>query len=365
MHLKSSILHVPIFYAARYSKFRHLDKPGLAARRWPEFLLGGLALAGGAYWANKHGITQSDVEDTLHRLRRSAAEFVQEHVTEPSEALYREVFLDQYMEVTDPAEVEDSKLSLQRNLRDYLVQRELKRMDTGSIVGGMFSNLGERDLPPPVLDDINRKAKAMKMSDIMRDYERELNEPKANLLMGNIVQLMLIQMQFMKKEIMVSMAKMDDVLKANHFNVEAMALVPAFFVAGLAYQGVKRLGRRIFVDDKARRDTRTELQITLRDIDQCLNLVAHNSRIDAETGSEVYRMELHELGNLALLLHRFDERLNIYFRFGSVRPEIRYRLEEDLDELMMEDFSLDQRIRVVERIQRSYAAFQPRQRREW
>ena len=45
--------------------------------------------------------------------------------------------------------------------------------------------------------EINKKARAMKMSDVMRDYELELIQPKSNLLMGNIVQLMLIQMQFM------------------------------------------------------------------------------------------------------------------------------------------------------------------------
>jgi nuclear-control-of-ATPase protein 2 len=222
----------------------------------------------------------------------------------------------------------------------------------------MFSTREESDLPLPIRMEINKKARAMKMSDVMRDYELELIQPKSNLLMGNIVQLMLIQMQFMKKEIMVAMGKMDTVLKANHFNMEAMALVPAIFAAGVAYNLAKRIIRRLTVDDKGRRDTRSELQITLRDIDQSLNHVAHKSDID-ETGSEVYRMELHELGNLALLLHRFDEQLNIYFRFGNVRPEIRYRLEEDLEELMMEEFSLMQRIRVVERIFRSYEVFQP------
>ena len=235
--------------------------------------------------------------------------------------------------------------------------------DEGSIVG-MFSTREESELPKSVRLEIDKKARAMKMSDVMRDYENELIQPKSNLLMGNIVQLMLIQMQFMKKEMMVAMGKMDTVLKANHVNMEAMALVPAFFVAGITYNLAKKVVRRLTIDDKGRRDTRSELQITLRDIDQSLNHVAHKSSID-DSGYEAYRMELHELGNLALLLHRFDEQLNIYFKFGNVRPEIRYRLEEDLEELMMEEFSLAQRIRVVERIFRSYEVFQPVSRRNF
>ena len=94
----------------------------------------------------------------------------------------------------------------------------------------------------------------------------------------------------------------------------------------------------------------------MRDIDQCFNLVAHRSEVDVN-GSEIYRMDLRDLGNLAMLLHRFDEQLNMYFLFGRVRPEVRYRMEEDMEELMMEDFSLTQRMKVVERIFRSYDVF--------
>ena len=100
-----------------------------------------------------------------------------------------------------------------------------------------------------------------------------------------------------------------------------------------------------------------ELRITLRDIDQCLNLVAHRSEVDVN-GSELYRMDLRDLGNLAMLLHRFDEQLNMYFKFGRVPIGVQYRMEEDMEELMMEDFSLTQRMRVVERLYRSYDVFQ-------
>jgi len=195
-----------------------------------------------------------------------------------------------------------------------------------------------------------------RMSDVMRDYETELSEPKSNLLMGNIVHLMLIQMQFMKKEIMVSMAKMDEVLKANHLLVNTMSTVPAFVVSYCGYSFSTFLWRRLTMGDKERRDASLELRITLRDIDQCLNLVAHRSEIDVN-GSEVYRMDLRDLGNLAMLLHRFNVQLNVYFKFGHVQPEVQYRMEEDMEELMMEDFSLQQRIRVVERLYRSYDVF--------
>ena len=123
---------MPTFFKSNVQEFQHLQKPGRFQRFWPEFLVGGLAVAGGILWARR-SVSRQDVERSLERLQRSAAEFISEHVTEPAEALYREVFLDQYIEVTDPAEVEDAKLSLQRCLREYLVQKELKSLGEISI----------------------------------------------------------------------------------------------------------------------------------------------------------------------------------------------------------------------------------------
>jgi hypothetical protein len=131
-HLKAATASVPTFFKSNVQEFQHLQKPGRFQRFWPEFLVGGLAVAGGILWARR-SVSRQDVERSLERLQRSAAEFISEHVTEPAEALYREVFLDQYIEVTDPAEVEDAKLSLQRCLREYLVQKELKSLGEISI----------------------------------------------------------------------------------------------------------------------------------------------------------------------------------------------------------------------------------------
>ena len=135
-HLKEAIVSVPIFFEKNLREFQHLQKPGRLQRFWPEFLVGGLAIAGGIVWAQR-SVSRQDVERSLGRLQRSAAEFISEHVTEPAEALYREVFLDQYIEVTDPAEVEDAKLSLQRCLRDFLVQKELKSLGKLDFAGGV------------------------------------------------------------------------------------------------------------------------------------------------------------------------------------------------------------------------------------
>ena len=355
-HLKTTLLRVPVYYNEQCSLIAHLNKPGLLQRRWPEFVMGTVALVSGLYWAKQNNYTRTDAEFSLRRFGESCSEFIKEHVTEPAQEIYKEIFLDEYMEVTDPEEVEDSKASLKRNLRDYLIQKEYKRLNGNEITQGLFSTRNESELSAQTLARIKEISDGMRMSDVMRDYEHELSEPKSNLLMGNIVHLMLIQMQFMKKEIMVSMSKMDDVLKGNHLLVNTMSTIPALVVSYVGWHVCSSIYKRFVQDDKERRDASLELRITLRDIDQCLNLVAHRSEVDVN-GSEVYRMDLRDLGNLAMLLHRFDEQLNMYFKYGDVRPEIKYRMEEDMEELMMEDFSLTQRMRVVERIFRSYDVF--------
>ena len=62
------------------------------------------------------------------------------------------------------------------------------------------------------------------------------------MIAGDVVDLMLIQALFLKKEMMVAMGKVDRLLKANQFNLETMALVPAIMVS----TGLYKLGFEIY-----------------------------------------------------------------------------------------------------------------------
>jgi hypothetical protein len=161
-HLKSTLNRMPLFYTEKSSNIEHLNRPSNFQRRWPEYALITFAIVGGFMWAKKNDLTREDVESSLLRFSQSCTEFVQEHVTDPAQEIYKEIFLNEYMEVTDPEEVEDSKNSLRRNLRDYLVQRELKRLNKGYDVTVFFSKRNESELSASTLAKIQETSQGMK-----------------------------------------------------------------------------------------------------------------------------------------------------------------------------------------------------------
>ena len=199
-----------------------------------------------------------------------------------------------------------------------------------------------------MLEKIQNDSNKMVMTDIVAKFEDQMHDPKKNMIAGDVVDLMLIQALFLKKEMMVAMGKVDRLLKANQFNLETMALVPAIMVS----TGLYKLGFEIYRrmgSEEMRWNTKFELRMTLRDIEQCLNKVAHNSRYDTH-GFELFRMDDANLGLLALLLHRFDELVHVHFYLNKTDAEERVRIEEDLDELLDEDLGITQRVHVVHRI---------------
>ena len=153
---------MPLFYDERGKNIEHLNRPSNFQRRWPEYALISVAIVGGFIWAKKNDLTREDVESSLLRFSQSCTEFVQEHVTDPAQEIYKEIFLNEYMEVTDPEEVEDSKNSLRRNLRDYLVQRESKRLNKGYDVTQFFSKRNESELSASTLAKIQEISQGMK-----------------------------------------------------------------------------------------------------------------------------------------------------------------------------------------------------------
>ena len=353
LNIGELISSVPKFMAAQRSQFSHLKKPNWLLRRWPEWTLLATGVVGGAIYAKKAGINKQTIVESSSKFKVSVENFIVEHVTEPLTTLFREIFFDDYGDVTDPEEIEASKQILVSALRDYHTTRALA--DKQGFIGSLTA-FGKAD-PSLLSSDIRAKIEAdstaMKMDTIVRTMETQIRDPKTNIITGDVIELMLLQALYMKKEIMVAMGKFDRLLKANQFNLETMALAPAIMAATAIYNCghyvFKRLG-----SDALRVNTQFEMRMTLRDIEQIFNKVANHSNYSAKDGAELYRMEPADLGLLSLLLHRFDELLHIHFYLNNTDAEEQVRMEEDLEELMSEERSIMQRINVVHRLCRYF-----------
>ncbi|GAB2265836.1 Protein dgs1, mitochondrial [Dionaea muscipula] len=66
---------------------------------------------------------------------------------------------------------------------------------------------------------------------VMVRYEKELMHPIQNLLGGELVRALLIQVQKLKLDIETAMLELDQILKANEINFAILAALPAFFLS--------------------------------------------------------------------------------------------------------------------------------------
>jgi nuclear-control-of-ATPase protein 2 len=67
----------------------------------------------------------------------------------------------------------------------------------------------------------------MDMRPISEEYELELRRPMLSIVSGKIARLVLIQLQFVKKELLVAMQAIDDLFNANQVNLQLLAITPA------------------------------------------------------------------------------------------------------------------------------------------
>ena len=82
----------------------------------------------------------------------------------------------------------------------------------------------------------------MDMTPISQEYERELRRPIQNLVSGRLARLLLIQLQFVKKELLVAMQGIDEIFTAQQVNMQLLAITPAVLSFFMLQQAIKKFG---------------------------------------------------------------------------------------------------------------------------
>lgn len=70
------------------------------------------------------------------------------------------------------------------------------------------------------------------LSTILRAYETQIQHPIKNALVGDILQLALIQVQKTKVDLEIAMAALDKLLRANELNFAFVAVAPTLLIMG-------------------------------------------------------------------------------------------------------------------------------------
>jgi len=126
--------------------------------------------------------------------------------------------------------------------------------------------------------------RAQALSKAASMYEEELrNGPLKGLFRGNMVRLLLIQIQQLKTDLLVAMGTIDDLVDTNRLNVQLLASIPSVILVILG----TRLFFIILYSFKSKdiyfptRDVHTEMSDYLYQMERCLILSDNNVNINA------------------------------------------------------------------------------------
>lgn len=174
--------------AARFEALvEPLRPPSFWRRRWLYALVAAPFLLFSLRWI--YG-KRAEIPRWVAQAVESTREFFQEHVSEPSNAIIKELIWNEHENITDVAALEDAKQSLARMLEAFIKDTD------------------------PKLPEAERKALAesMDMSVVSSQYEQSLPQAIKHMMSGEIVRMLLIQVQFIKKELLVAMQAIDGVM---------------------------------------------------------------------------------------------------------------------------------------------------------
>lgn len=301
--------------------------PSKIRQRWLQVATMAICLTAGGFWVVNN---QKEFQAGIAAMRAALQDFLNEHMIEPLQAIFGEVVLNQKPEIQDAMALLDTKESLRRMLSDFV-------KDTNPKVS-------------PV--EMKRIMDEMDMSVVSLQYEKQLGAAVKNLMTGDIIRMLLIQVQFIKKELMVAMGAIDELMHANQLNLQILATIPTFLAFGGLYKLVtsafhmiyKRMSDRLYYDSS---EIAGFLRNNLRDIERLLNKQNRGSGVSDEAV-----LGVRDLGFLILLLHQLRDLFEAYR--ALFQEEEQQRFEEDLDDLIGEGLLVSQQLAVIQRMYHSH-----------
>ncbi|KAJ2793936.1 Intraflagellar transport protein 88, partial [Coemansia guatemalensis] len=226
------------------SKVRDYCRPSLATRCWiPAVVALASARWMSRYIAGHRNDLREWASDAVYTLRN----YVSQYILAPLRSGYETI---RYGKHTYSVMSQESLASDFESLEN--------------MVTGFASRFGSVD---PA--EIRQRVIQGDLSDVMRVYTHEMQQPFRNVIFGDLIQAMLIQVQKVKVDVGQTMAALDKLLKSNELNFLLLSTVPATLSI---YAAVGWLSSRFsWWVSGGKRNMIISLQLIVRDIDRLLN----------------------------------------------------------------------------------------------
>ena len=200
----------------------HLTHPAHGQRHWVGYTVSAVA---SALALRRLSAAPDRTARHLAMLRAQAVAFWQGRIVAPLASVYREVFLSSYKTSMSPDSVHAEREALQRMVTDFT--RETYRNASTEERRAAESQAARGDLAP-----------------VMQVYERQLRNPVVNMLAGDVIRALLIQVQKLKVDVEEEMVVVDALVRANELNLQVAAAVPGVLMVAVAATAALRAGTR-------------------------------------------------------------------------------------------------------------------------
>ena len=196
------------------------------------------------------------------------------------------------------------------------------------------------------------------LNSLSRLFEQQMRSPAYNLIQGSLLQLLIIQTQYMRLELLEQMGAMDTLLRENYFTASMAALVPGVAAIGGVLAVMRKLLRTLVSRRRSRRSLVKEVRDVLRAAERQLIEQLGRTRIEEVEGQEgagAVRLQkkLDEMSTGLLVMSLHGIRQAIYRHRFLLASWERTSLLEDLEDLESDQYDIHTKLLVLQRIYRT------------
>lgn len=251
-----------------------MKMPTMAQQHWIRYSAVGLGCAYGCLFVIKHSpmCGSRDLENWVKASAKAVQSAWSSHVIEPLENLQGELFntFRRRPSIVSIEEYEADRDSLRRMLEEFKEDMQKKKKTAPSVVA----------VSTPAQTNEDSVLEGMEV--MMHSYESELKRPIKNLVAGDLMRSLLIQVQKMKVDTESAMLEIDQILKANELSISLVAAIPAFIMGGACLYA---LGRFLTPSPPDPRREATGSRLAMIDVERSLeSLVPENRGTRADIG---------------------------------------------------------------------------------
>ena len=200
----------------------------------------------------------------------------------------------------------------------------------------LFMSKKRPDLSEAQMREIGEMAKRGDLQPVMPYYEEQIMSPLSNALFGDVVTLLLIQIQKQKTDVEKAMSSLDQIMKANEINFQALAVFPAVFLVYLAGTGVYHF---LFTRDRTKKIYQ-QIYRALLQVEKMFLLAVY----DGETQQTTVET-LEFLGKIIVSLQEFQDT-----SLGRLSTQKLKTMFEDFGDLADTSLSIKQKLSILKRI---------------